>query len=308
MLDRLTLDQLRTFATIAECGSFRAAAARLSRVQSAISQAVANLETELGVPLFDRSGHRPLLTPEGRALLANANDILLRVDVMRAQAHGLAAGAEPEFGVSVDTLFPLSAATHALKVIAKAYPHARLRLAVEPLGGPVKALLDGRSTAAVIVGEDFQEPRISREAIGTVRQVAVVSSDHPLARNDAGPVGPPELAEYIQIVLSDPSPLSEGRSFGVISNKICLVNTQDAKHAMILSGLGWGRLPSWLVASDLRERRLVRIPTRLLGANSEIVSEAYLAHRMDKPFGPVARAFQTALVASLHSEADSESG
>lgn len=56
MLDALTLDQMRIFVAIAETGSFRAAAARLSRVQSALSHAVANLEAELGVSLFDRSG------------------------------------------------------------------------------------------------------------------------------------------------------------------------------------------------------------------------------------------------------------
>lgn len=49
MLDALTLDQMRIFVAIAETGSFRAAAARLSRVQSALSHAVANLEAELGV-------------------------------------------------------------------------------------------------------------------------------------------------------------------------------------------------------------------------------------------------------------------
>ena len=62
MLDALTLDQLRTFATVADAGSFRAAAAKLGRVQSAVSHAIANLEAQLGVALFDRSARRPVLT------------------------------------------------------------------------------------------------------------------------------------------------------------------------------------------------------------------------------------------------------
>ena len=85
MLDALTLDQLRTFIAVAEARSFRAAAGRLSRVQSAVSQAVANLEAELGVSLFDRSGYRPVPTPEGQALLADARAILLEVT---ACGHG----------------------------------------------------------------------------------------------------------------------------------------------------------------------------------------------------------------------------
>ncbi|WP_306462801.1 helix-turn-helix domain-containing protein, partial [Klebsiella pneumoniae] len=56
MLDALTLDQMRIFVTVADSGSFRAGAGKLSRVQSAISHAIANMEAELGVMLFDRSG------------------------------------------------------------------------------------------------------------------------------------------------------------------------------------------------------------------------------------------------------------
>lgn len=87
MLDGMTLDQIRTFVTVADSGSFRSGAARLMRVQSAVSHAIANLESELGLQLFDRSGYRPVLTAEGQALLAHARDILLRADAMRARAR-----------------------------------------------------------------------------------------------------------------------------------------------------------------------------------------------------------------------------
>src|SRR6478736_8176046 len=76
MLDSLSLDQMRMFLTVAEAGSFRAAAARLGRVQSAVSHAIAKLEDELGIALFDRSGHKPALTSEGQALLSNVRDVL----------------------------------------------------------------------------------------------------------------------------------------------------------------------------------------------------------------------------------------
>ena len=54
MLDPLTLDQLRVLVAVAEEGSFSAAARKLGRVQSAISQSVQGLETALGVTIFDR--------------------------------------------------------------------------------------------------------------------------------------------------------------------------------------------------------------------------------------------------------------
>jgi DNA-binding transcriptional LysR family regulator len=175
MLDNLTLDQISVFVTIAESGSFRAAAARLARVQSAVSHAVANLEAEFGLTLFDRSGHRPALTAEGNALLSNARDLLLRVDAMRARARGLGDGVESELSVIVDTLFPIATVGAALAEMRAAYPSVGVRLAVEPMGGPIEAVTERRSALAVTVGEDFRDPRLALDAICAVQ----------IARNDA---------------------------------------------------------------------------------------------------------------------------
>ena len=62
MIDALNLDQLRVFVAIADQGSFSAAARHLRRAQSAVSNAIVNLEAALGVSLFDRSGWKPQLT------------------------------------------------------------------------------------------------------------------------------------------------------------------------------------------------------------------------------------------------------
>ncbi|AFK56529.1 LysR family transcriptional regulator (plasmid) [Tistrella mobilis KA081020-065] len=129
MLDVLTLDQLRVFVTVAESGSFRAGAARLSRVQSAVSHAIANLEAELGLTLFDRTGHRPVLTAEGQALLSNARDILLRIDALKARARGLGEGVELELSLTVDTLFPIDAVGRPWR---RCVPHIRRSPSVWP--------------------------------------------------------------------------------------------------------------------------------------------------------------------------------
>ncbi|MBK5568111.1 LysR family transcriptional regulator [Ensifer sp. SSB1] len=295
MLDALTLDQMRTFVTVAESGSFRAGAARLSRVQSAVSHAIANLESELGVALFDRSGHRPVLTPEGQALLANARDILLRVDAMRARARGLGEGIELELSLIVDTLFPIETIGLALNEMRTIYPTVSIRLAVSPLGGPLDGLVERRFTLGIMVGEDFRDPAIARQALATVQLVAVVAAHHPLGLARDGALENAELADHLQIVQSDPSQRTVGRDFGVLSPQTCRVSSQDTKHAMIRAGLGWGRLPLWQVQRDLDEGRLVRMPTAALGRNSQVGAECYLTHRIDEPLGPAARVFGEAL-------------
>ncbi|MCD0503204.1 LysR family transcriptional regulator [Bordetella petrii] len=285
MLDALTLDQIRTFVAVADHGSFRAGASQLRRVQSGVSASIANLEAQLGVALFDRSGHRPVLTPEGHALLVNARDILLRVDAMRARARGFGLGVERELALVVDTLFPLHLVGQALLELQSVYPSVAVRLDSAPMGGPLQALLDDRCALAIMAGEAFRDPRIVFEALSAVEQVAVVASVHALA----GSAAPAELADHVQIVLADPTAHSQGRAFGVMSPRTYRVGSQDAKHALILAGVGWGRLPAWQVRRDLDDGRLVRVPTQALGRNGAVASEIYLAHRRDAPLGLAAQ-------------------
>ena len=77
MLDGVSLDQLRTFVAAAEEGNFSAAGRRLRRAQSVVSQTLANLEGQIGVKLFDRSGRIPTLTDQGHALLADARAVAI---------------------------------------------------------------------------------------------------------------------------------------------------------------------------------------------------------------------------------------
>lgn len=290
MLDALTLDQIRTFVTIADSGSFRSAAQKLSRVQSGVSATIANLEAALGVELFDRSGYKPTLTPQGQVLLGNARDIILRVDVLRAQARGFAHGVETELAISVDTLFPMHEVARAISRMRHDYPAVAVRVWSEAMGGPLDALRKSRCALAVMVGEDFRDPRIKFEPLISISQVAVVVSSHPLAHRHAGrPLELMDVADHLQIVLTDPSDISAGRDFGVVSSQTCRVNTQDTKHHLILGGAGWGRLPHWLVERDLEQGTLVRLNVSAMGRNGEITSSAYVAHRRDEALGPAAQ-------------------
>src|SRR5471032_2253491 len=96
MLDGVSLDQLRAFIASVDEGSFSAAARRLRRAQSVVSELVSSLEGQIGVTLFDRSGRYPALTPQGTVLLADARSIASGLDFMKARARGMAAGLEPE--------------------------------------------------------------------------------------------------------------------------------------------------------------------------------------------------------------------
>ncbi|MDP3309728.1 MAG: LysR family transcriptional regulator, partial [Polaromonas sp.] len=73
-------EALTAFAEAATLGSFSAAARKLGKSQSTISSAIANLEIDLGLSLFDRSSRKPALTEHGRVMLGKVQDILAASD------------------------------------------------------------------------------------------------------------------------------------------------------------------------------------------------------------------------------------
>lgn len=294
MLQALTLDQMRVFATVAETGSFRAAAVRLSRVQSAISHAIANLEAELGVAVFDRTGHRPVLTAEGRALLEDVRAILLHVDRLKGRARGFNDGVEIALSLVADPLFPMTRLTEALREMHTRFASVRVTLSIESLGAPLTAVKAGGADLAISVGDEFRDPEIELEAVGAVAMLAVAAADHPLAgRAEAVTVA--DMAGHLQIVISDPTTWSEGSDYGVLSPETWRVQSQAAKHDLIAAGVGWGRLPHWLIEADLAAGRLVRLNAPALGAGGESKLTAYLAHRGDYAPGPAARLIREVL-------------
>lgn len=72
----MKLTQLQYFKTVAETGKISLAAKKLYVSAPALSIAIANLEKELGVQLFDRSNNRIVLNEQGKIYLRHVNQIL----------------------------------------------------------------------------------------------------------------------------------------------------------------------------------------------------------------------------------------
>lgn len=99
----LEIDLLRAFTTVAETGSFTAAADVVGRSQSAVSQKIIRLEELLGRPLFNRTSRSLVLTGEGERLLSAArrmlefNDMAVRTLVEPADVERLRIGISEDF-------------------------------------------------------------------------------------------------------------------------------------------------------------------------------------------------------------------
>lgn len=253
-----SLDHLRCFLAVVEEGSFNAAAKRLGRAISVVSYAIAQLESQLDVRLFDREGsRRPQLTEAGRALLSEAHAISDDVDALLAKVRSLRQGLEAELSLAVDVMVPGNVLARLLRDFQVRFPTVPLRLHIEALGAVAALVLDGRATLG-IAGPDIMDlAEIERETIGSVEMVPVAAPDHALAKFER--IEPGETRKHLQLVLTDRSPLTEGRDFSVFSPRSWRLADLGAKHALLKEGIGWGSMPRHAVRADLEAGTLVEL-------------------------------------------------
>ncbi|WP_375462754.1 LysR family transcriptional regulator [uncultured Methylobacterium sp.] len=280
-----TLDQLRVFLCVVEAGSFAAAGRRLHRATSVVSYAIANLEQQLGLPLFDREATRkPQLTEAGRAVLAEARTVAHGIDALRAKVSGLLGGLESEVNIVVDVMLPIARLVDALRSFQETFPTVDLRLHVESLGAVTQYVVERRAIVGISGPLHTGIDIIERTAVGSVEMVPVAAPTHPLAR--AAVNAPGDARDHTQLVLSDRSPLTTGRDFAVHATHTWRLADLGAKHALLLSGIGWGSMPRPRVEADLAAGRLVLLDIPEMMQRRLDFSAIY---RTDTPPGPAAR-------------------
>lgn len=289
MLDGVSLDQLRTFIAAAEEGSFSAAGRKLRRAQSVVSQTLANLEGQLRVPLFDRSARYPVLTEEGAALLGEAKTVIQGVDSFKARARTLSEGLEPELSVAVDVMFPMSALTASVGAFKAQFPTTPLRMYVEALGAVVQPVMEGTCQIGIVGSLPVVPEGTRSEALAQVPMTTVVAPSHPLA-SVQGPLSSTELERHVQLVLTDRTTLSEGRSYGVLATQTWRLADLGAKHAFLKAGFGWGHMPREMVQPDLDSGGLVALSLAAHQPSTPSIA-MHAVYRSDAPPGPAGRWF-----------------
>ncbi|MEZ2224222.1 LysR family transcriptional regulator [Rhizobium sp. RCC_161_2] len=285
MLPNPTLDQLQVFLTVAESGSFSAASRVLNRAQSVISYTIANLEAQLEMPLFERSGSRqPKLTDAGRVMLEDARRILSDLQVMRARVKGLKTGLEAEVAVAISVMVPTNATVDVLREFRDRFPSVSLRLDAGELGTMMELVSSGKSTIGIGGAVIKQDDSMVIERIGHSFMMPVASPLHPLAQIER-PLTLADVREEVQLVVTDASNLTKGRDFNVLSYKIWHLSDIATKHQLIRSGLGWGGLPASLIYEDLQKGRLVHLD---LDAYEQGEYPIYAVRKLSNPPGPAA--------------------
>jgi len=282
---------MRVALAVQETGSFSAAAKRFGRAQSAVSYAVGTLEAQLGIALFDRSGHRALPTHQAGMLLREMAAIVTRCDGLRSKAEALSRGTEPLVRLVIDQLFDMAAVAAALAEFRPLFPSTRIELASECMDAVV-ARVERGADLGILASLATVPPHIASASIAPIRLLPVAATGAQLTRvHDSFES---LRAEEVQIVLSARGVATESPDYLVFAHRTWRVEEIATKLALLRQGAGWGYMPEHLVRLDLQSGSLARLD--LPGLPGEDHQPVFVVWHQSRSLGPAAAWLKERLV------------
>jgi DNA-binding transcriptional LysR family regulator len=173
------LRHLRAFVAVASGGGMARAASALARSQPAITRQLQDLETLLGVALFDRAGRSLVLTDAGRALVDDARALLASADAFAGRAAAAAEGRLGRLAVGFGGAAINSVLGGALGEFGRAQPDVELRLVEDFDDLALCEQVSRRELDAAVVR--FSAPGLEAVTIGVQPYRAVVPASSPFA-------------------------------------------------------------------------------------------------------------------------------
>lgn len=238
-------ESLLAFAEAATLGSFSAAARKLGKSQSSVSTAIANLELDLGLSLFDRSSRKPTLTGHGRVMLGKVQEILAASDRLDRSASQLGSGLEARLSVVWSDTYQSDHFEDMLKAFEQRFPDLQFECLIAEHGDLVSLVQSGRAQIGVVAAQSAYPPDIGSATIAEQSEITLfVAKTHPLA--GMRDITPEVLANFRALRLG--TYLEGGGEAGAPASR----RTWSApSYLMLLEmavlGFGWAAIPRWMV-------------------------------------------------------------
>ena len=255
----LSSDNLQVFLAVLDHGSFSAAARALRRVPSAVSMAIANLEAELDLQLFDRAGREPRPTAAARSLEPQARMVDAQLKALQVQALGLTQGLESRLTLAIAPELLAAPWSSALATLAAEYPLLEVEVLAAPQADALAMLHTGRAQLALVFERPSLDGREGFQEVTSETMAIVVAPTHPvLQAGHGGKLREEHLHNTRQIVVA-------GRDLATIDPRFVFgrhtwrTDNALAALSMISAGLGWGWLPRNLARPHVAAGSLVEI-------------------------------------------------
>lgn len=244
--------------TVADAGSFAAAARALGIVPSALTYRVRQIEDALDVLLFDRRSRQARVTAAGAELLAHAPRLLSDVDALANRVRRVATGWEPHLTLAVENLISRRAVLEVAQAFFELGAPTQLRIRDEVLTGTLQALSAGRADLAIGFSESASHINgLWLRPLGGMSWVFAVAPHHPLA-DAAEPIAAEQIRGHRAAAVADSSPHGSSLRHGLLDGQdVLTLPSMAAKLDAQLLGVGCGYLPECLARPYVDAGRLI---------------------------------------------------
>ena len=258
----MELRQLRYFVEVAEREHISEAAEHLHVAQSAISRQIANLEDELGTPLFERIGRNVKLTPIGKIFLEHAIVALKAIDFAAKQVEEYL---DPAKG-TIKIGFPTSLASYVLPSVISSFKKEYPDVSFHLRQGSYKYLIDAvknRELNLAFLGPLPQkDDEINTTLLFSESIHALLPSSHPLAKQESINLSDLRNEKFVSFpegyVLHKVA-LDACKSVGFTPNITSEGEDMDALKGLVAAGIGVTLLPDSSLY-DSTPRMTVKMP------------------------------------------------
>ena len=292
------LEQVPLFLAVLDSGSFSAAARQLGRVPSAVSMAIAQLEAELDLQLFDRSGREPRPTAAARALEPQARLLAEHLQQLNHHAQALHQGREDRLTLAIaPELLATDWAQH-LGPLAARFPSLAVEVLAAPQADALELLHAGRAQLALVFERPAMDGREDFQEMAEETLVAVMAPDFgPWQRAQATQSAPAQLTvEQLraarQVLVASRDPQQTDPRF-VFARQLWRTDSHQAALSLIRAGLGWGWLPRGLVGAHIAAGHLLEIPLLNLSNGTRLFVDWVWSK--ERPLGLAAQHFVDSL-------------
>lgn len=282
----MTYEQLLTLHAIVIEGTFRGAAERLNKSQSAVSHMLKKLENEVDILLLSREGYRPHLTVAGEVFYRQATRVIQQMQQLGSTAKSLSAKQEAEVCLAVTATYPLNPLLRVINHATTTYPATHIRLSRESMGGPIERLLCDEAQMIIATMDGVSADQVEAFPFADVSIVPVAHADfEPAQSSHMKTIS--EMQSYVQVVVADSGGAATEQSRDLLPGGLrWTVSDFAAKKEILLAKMGWGGLPKHLVEDELAHGTLVVLN---LEAYPPRRSQLYQIRRRDREIGIVAQ-------------------
>jgi DNA-binding transcriptional LysR family regulator len=272
---------LRVFVAVAESGSFSKAAAKVHLAVAAISRRVADLEDDVGTPLFSRHARGVELTAAGQSMLRHARELLFGIERMRADMSDYSRGARGHVRLGAITSAVSQYLPEALRGFVTRHPQIKVELKELTSDAILAALDEGVIDIGIFV-PTVPMGSLEIHPFRKDRLALVVPKAHELARKKKIALAEALDEDFVGLAPSSSMVSLLDAAAGERMSLRIQVRSFDAMCRMIQAGLGVGVLPYPAAKLHLTSMELAAIPlsdawaerTLLLGVRKEALSQA----------------------------------